>query len=388
METTQRPWYIPESPVTDRYDLDTCMAPYWLGDTVYNESVMVVRDEEERLQPIPLLYPATEILEVRSSDWKRLYRRGEDWDLKDGRLVIPEGSSVPIMTHAQYYPQTKVENEAFDMVGGGYVVFREGYYFYERQIAVTYRHTETWKGFTPLYKGNLLPRTLEKLENRKPLSLVLYGDSVMQGANSTGAENLPPHVPTLFNLFIQNLAARYGTDAISAVNTAEGGQTSEWGMKQAAQRVAAHQPDLVVINFGVNDGSNGDMDPLVYKYNMKGILGITRELCPQAEFLLISPCMPHPQVLFTHGSQEKYEGKLLELEEEGVAVAQVNSFHREILRRKRFSDISGNNVNHANDFTARMIAQVCSRAVIKTDGVSDYQAGSAPIAAPVRIIPK
>lgn len=51
METTQRPWYIPESPVTDRYDLDTCMAPYWLGDTVYNESVMVVRDEEERLQP-------------------------------------------------------------------------------------------------------------------------------------------------------------------------------------------------------------------------------------------------------------------------------------------------------------------------------------------------
>lgn len=79
---------------------------------------------------------------------------------------------------------------------------------------------------------------------------------------------------------------------------------------------------------------------------------------------------------------------MLELEEEGVAVAQVNSFHREILRRKRFSDISGNNVNHANDFTARMIAQVCSRAVIKTDGVSDYQAGSAPIAAPVRIIPK
>lgn len=106
-----------------------------------------------------------------------------------------------------------------------------------------------------MYKGNLLPRTLEKLENRKPLSLVLYGDSVMQGANSTGAENLPPHVPTLFNLFIQNLAARYGNDAISAVNTAEGGQTSEWGMKQAAQRVAAHQPDLVVINFGVNDGA-------------------------------------------------------------------------------------------------------------------------------------
>ena len=105
--TANRP--LPKTPATDHFDLETCLYPYWEGNTVYNESVMVVRDEQEKLPPIPLLYPADEILEVRSSDWKHLYQEGKDWKLENGMLIIPEGSSVPIMTHAEYYPKVMVE---------------------------------------------------------------------------------------------------------------------------------------------------------------------------------------------------------------------------------------------------------------------------------------
>ena len=384
--TANRP--LPKAPATDHFDLETCLYPYWEGNTVYNESVMVVRDEQEKLPPIPLLYPADEILEVRSSDWKHLYQEGKDWKLENGMLIIPEGSSVPIMTHAEYYPKVKVENEAFDMVGGGYVVFHEGYFFYERQIAVTYRHSAPWKDFIPLYKGNLLPNTQRKLENKEHLNIVYYGDSVMCGANSTGAVNLPPYVPTFFNMITMELKAHYGYDDITIFNTANGGMNSQWGMENAEEKVAAYHPDLVVINFGINCGSNGGMVKEDHQRYMKGIIDITRKTNPNAEFILISTCMPHPQVLFTHGQQGEYEPVLLQLEGEGVAVAQVTSFHNALLRRKRFTDISGNNVNHANDFNARMIAQVCCQTLIPYEGSPDYAAGSAPVGPLAVIVPK
>lgn len=388
MQSNQASRTFPKTPVTDHFDLETCLFPYWEGNVVVNESVMVVRDEKEQLTPIPLLYPAEEILEVRSSDWKKLYIRGKDWEQENGMLIIPEGSSVPMMTHAEYYPKTKKENEAFDMVGGGYVVFHEGYFFYERQIAVTYRHSAKWKDFTPLYKGNLLRRTQDKLERKEPLRIVFYGDSVMQGANSTGAENVPPCVPTFFNMITMELKAHYEYDDIAIFNTASGGMTSAWGMENAEQLVAAYRPDLVVINFGINDGSNGGMSKEDHQRYMKGIIDITRKTCPHAEFLLISTCMPHPQVLFTHGQQGEYEPVLLQLEGDGVAVAQVTSFHNAMLRRKRFTDISGNNVNHANDFNARMIAQVCCQALIRYTNEPDYVPGSAPVGPLANIVPK
>jgi hypothetical protein len=41
-----------------------------------------------------------------------------------------------------------------------------------------------------------------------------------------------------------------------------------------------------------------------------------------------------------------------------VAVADVTSVWGELMKTKRFSDVSGNNVNHPNDFGHRVYAQV------------------------------
>jgi hypothetical protein len=43
---------------------------------------------------------------------------------------------------------------------------------------------------------------------------------------------------------------------------------------------------------------------------------------------------------------------------ENVALANVTKPWIEILKKKNFSDISGNNVNHPNDFGYRLYAQV------------------------------
>ena len=56
------------SPNMNSYDLDTYTLPYWKGDTIYHESVMVRKEQDGSVPAISLLYPATELLFVRSSD--------------------------------------------------------------------------------------------------------------------------------------------------------------------------------------------------------------------------------------------------------------------------------------------------------------------------------
>ena len=53
-----------------------------------------------------------------------------------------------------------------------------------------------------------------------------------------------------------------------------------------------------------------------------------------------------------------YLATLLSLAKENVAVADVTTPFAELLKRKEFSDLSGNNFNHPNDFTHRLYAQV------------------------------
>ena len=88
----------------DKYDLGAYTLPYWEGNLVYQESVMLLEDAEGNIADIPLLYEAKKIVSVRSSDLKTEYKAGRDYKLVDGKLHIPEGSTIPSVTHKFYYP--------------------------------------------------------------------------------------------------------------------------------------------------------------------------------------------------------------------------------------------------------------------------------------------
>ena len=44
----------------------------------------------------------------------------------------------------------------------------------------------------------------------------------------------------------------------------------------------------------------------------------------------------------------------------GVATANMTGVHQELLRHKSFLDMTGNNINHPNDFLSRWYAQFVS----------------------------
>ncbi len=66
-----------------------------------------------------------------------------------------------------------------------------------------------------------------------------------------------------------------------------------------------------------------------------------------------------------NGAIPQYTEELRKLADQydGVVMANMTEIHRHILTRKNYRDITGNNVNHPNDFISRMYAQVLLRTV-------------------------
>src|SRR5690606_7814638 len=126
-------------------------------------------------------------------------------------------------------------------------------------------------------------------------------------------------------------------------------------MEEAAH-VAASQPDLVFIAFGMNDASQR-RPPEEYKANTQQIMETIRAANADAEFVLGAGMTGNAD--WKHSAPElypAYRDALAEHKGEGVAVADVTSVWLDMLKRKRFTDLTGNGVNHPNDFGHRVYA--------------------------------
>ncbi|MBR5529062.1 MAG: hypothetical protein IKU57_01165, partial [Oscillospiraceae bacterium] len=73
---------------------------------------------------------------------------------------------------------------------------------------------------------------------------------------------------------------------------------------------------------------------------------------------------PNPEADNFLGKQEEYLPVLESMETEGVVVADMTTYHKSLLAHKRYYDMTGNNVNHPNDFLARAYAQLLWQTVV------------------------
>ena len=230
------------------------------------------------------------------------------------------------------------------------------------QIAVTYTHEDTFDGEIPACKADMLPITNQKLQNGEQLKITVYGDSISAGRNSTGREGGLPLTPIWPQMFVDKLMATYPDANIVCTNPSVPGMKSDWGAENAIAKVA-NGVDLCIIGFGMNDGSS-NVDPEVFKANIQTIMDAALMGNPNCEFVLISTMLPNPEADKFLKCQKDYLPVLESLEQEGVVVADMTTYHEALLAHKRFYDMSGNNVNHPNDFLARAYAQLMWQTVI------------------------
>lgn len=393
---------VPEYTVATEYNLNDYIKPLWEEDIITHESIMFMDSDEYiyiekdsdpnglpkfNAKPVSskkLLYPADEIYSVYSYDMKTEYIKGRDWDIYDGKIVRYSDSEIPLMTEDFYYPET-TENGAFesDVTGHKYILFGERDTMTKWQVVVTYKHSGIWNGPMPTVQSEKIKSFIEKLEKGEEVTIVFYGDSITTGANSSGPMGITPNAPSFAQMITDYIAEKYGytvskeadpfnlnltanpfggEKVIHYINTAVGGTTSTWGREELEERVLKYEPDLMILAFGMNEGGDS-MEK--FTSSISELIGRVQAECPETDTVVVSTMMPHFRVKGFYGKQEQQEDALRTMIEENtllntskIALAEVSSAHKFILENKEYYDMTGNNVNHPNDFLARIYAHV------------------------------
>ncbi|MBQ9358001.1 MAG: hypothetical protein IJT95_00460 [Abditibacteriota bacterium] len=343
------------------YDRGLYMRPFWSSDVIYHETVMFVEGDG----PARLMYPAEEIYEVRSSDLETLYREGKDYRLENGELALCPGSAIPVMPLGEFYPDPAeaLPGTFFESTVEGHPLlgFSETPKFIEKQIAVTYRPKGKWQGPVPECRRKF-DRFLTKLFSGEPVTVVYYGDSISTGANSSSIYGRKPNAENWCRMSCSVMEDISGNRNVKYVNTAVGGMESLWAVDNIEERVTAYKPDLLVYAFGMNDHTK-PAEEFIRLTDLS--VSKVREACPECDILLVSTMLPHKRARGFWNNQDIYEAAMEEYvkDREHVGLAPVTSLHRYILGRKEYYHATGNNVNHPNDFLARLYAQTVIKVI-------------------------
>lgn len=371
---------------SNNYRLDTYVQnEYWRGKVVFNESVYPLLNADGTMSPISLMYDVDRVISVRNGTLDMEYKYGTDYIIEDGKLVILTTGSIKTVKYSDFRISSTPADTTFwqECRAGGYTYFCEGAVFHSAQLAITYTHSDIWEGPIPESKISLLPNTASKIQNKEHLTVVFSGDSITCGANVSGFVSASPSMPLWSDLTISALKEYYGLTDVGYANTAVGGTFSEWGAENAYENISKYGPDLVFIGFGMNDGTI-NVSPDTFKSNIQTMINSARAVNPNCEFILIAPMLANPETYFS-GIQSRYLSTLESLEGSGIAVVDMTSIHSYLLGIKKYSDMTGNNVNHPNDFLARFYAQamvaaltpskldeIKAEAVSSLDSIVDY----------------
>ena len=340
------------------FSVEQLMIPVWDTEVIYDEALTMVRSNG--VAEAPLLFMPLEILKVTSADKTEEYEKETDYTVEGNMFRLTENSRIPVYAEEELIFDEKPEGKStYPMVDGRWALSD---YFHSKQIEVTYRKVKEPSSFEVAYCGHLLPRTIEKLKSKEPITIVTYGDSITEGSNSSGQLLMTPFLPSWPTLLMLKLRQQYGS-MVRVINTAVGGMDSIWGVEHAAECVGMRNPDLAIIAFGMNDRQDGKQ----FAENIKKIKKITLQHSPNAEFILCATSLQNPILDLPgwHEHLEEYREELLKMEEMGTAIADFNRLQKFLMQSKRYIDLTGNNVNHPNDFWVRCHAQVLADMLIK-----------------------
>ncbi len=286
-----------------------------------------------------------------------VYEAGRDFTWQPGsrEIVLTPASRIPFRTQV-LLPPGSPDSIAATRDGKRHLLYGEGHFFHDQQVIASYEPAERWTGPMPAADADGLALMLERLHAKEAVKVVVLGDSISTGANASGVEGAPPGQMGYPDLVADGLRERFGAE-VTLVNLSVGGMNAPWGVEQMAVAVA-EQPDLFIIAFGMNDAS-GRYSPSKYRKDIARMAAVMRAACPDCDVIAVATMTAND--IWQHAAPDLYPvylEQLLTLREPGLAVADVTSVWSWIVERKKALDLSGNGVNHPNDFGHRLYADV------------------------------
>ncbi|MEX0642862.1 MAG: SGNH/GDSL hydrolase family protein, partial [Pirellulales bacterium] len=332
----------------------TVLTPVWRATEIHEPIFFI--DEPGSARPTgKLLFKPTEVLSITSGTRAITFEPAQDYavDLANGTISLPPDSRIPVTTLEHLYPLMtsdlpKIARRSGDRTRG--IFFDEGSAYHKLQVDVTYRcQPGQWPGPTPQYALESLPRTIAKFGHKRPVKLLLCGDSISTGANSSLFTNVPPHCPGFGALIALALESHFGSK-VTFINMAIGGTTSADGLQLAQEiRNGKVQPDLVLMAFGMNDVYY-HRDAAAFQANVRGMMDRIRADAPEVEFILVASMLANDERGMPMKQFSLNRDALAELCGPGVALADMTTIRAEMLKSKSYYDHTGNGVNHTNDF--------------------------------------
>jgi len=349
------------------YDLETYVKPIWEGDTIYYETVLFVGEED----CAPLLYPIDEVIGVYNYGLDVEYNKGVDFDIIDGKIKRIKGGTAPFCPIDDYYLEEQAQyaigiknNRETAPSGKKFFNFGEKDSFSKYQIAVTYKHSGDNKSLVPTEKSKRFANFIRSIKEGKG-SVIFYGDSITFGCNSSGTPmggNVKPFAEPFTVMVHKKLQSIFGVK-IGYENTAVGGWSTLEGINAFEEKVLNKNYDLLVLAFGMNDGRT---ELATYLERTEKMVLDFKKKNPDGEVLLVSTTYPNTESDWVR-NQPHFAKELYKLEEKYsfVSVADMTKMHYCLLETgKRYRDMTGNNVNHPNDFLARIYAQVILKTIV------------------------
>lgn len=341
------------------------VTPFYTGNVIYNESVLLVMGEDGVAKG-NLQFKPVKILSIRDYTLKKEYDVA-DFELTNNTLTAKSPEKTTYLTENNlagiempegFCLKSSISDILTDCVLMAGAIYSESPFYYGKQIYVSYVYDANDLDFDLYanYKTSGLPKTKAKLAFGDDLKICATGDSVMEGCSSSKKFNREPFMENFMTLTVDALNAEYDGN-ITLSNQAVGGKTSGWGAEDAQTiRLANEKPDLLYIHFGIND-LGSQVSAASYYDNIKKIIDDVQAVNPECEVVLIKAFNANPDI-YDQSGFERYWRKLDQLAEENENVYTLDMFTQSLslIGAKGYYAVTGNGINHVNDFSARLYA--------------------------------
>lgn len=198
---------------------------------------------------------------------------------------------------------------------------------------------------------------IEGLIKNGPINIVAFGDSVTHGSVASGEMN---YETVYWNRLKNKILNVRNYVPVNTINAGIGGITADKSIERMDSQVLAHNPDLIIVCFGLNDVNN-DLD--VYLSSLKIIF----EKCKLsgAETIFMTPNMLNTYVIEedtdkvfleyakktaemqNNGRMDKYMSSAVELAEKmGIEVCDCYSKWKELSKTEDTTKLLANHINH------------------------------------------
>ncbi|MBE6714167.1 MAG: hypothetical protein E7575_02625 [Ruminococcaceae bacterium] len=366
--------YTEQELTLDSYEVDRYTKYYWDNDIVYNESFYVITDKNGVVQPNEMMYEIDRVVAVQDSYLEKEYVYGEDYLIEDGKLVIPETTSIHVYDHSQVFSDATTNSGWWKTLDGSYVLGGQYNMYFTGYLNITYTVKDTWGGPVPESKGMYLDNIISKLNTPgSTVKLLGIGDSIAGGANVSADLNVEPYADRWSDMVAKEVQNRYSDVNVEYSTIAQGGATATLAIERMNE-ILAYDPDLLMIEFGTNECMAGD-SASVYIDTLKQAIVAVNANIPDCDIILVAPILSNP-LIFPDDWFFAYADALYELEREGVAIADTTSICQYVLTNKDYLDMTGDFLCHPNDFSSRIFVQTILK-TLELGTESEYIAGLA-----------